>query len=290
LPVLPLLAYIAPINYLVAIVGSILGLLTSFRFYYYYFLTRGVDWAAPFLTQFQLPAWVLPSCKLTSGCANQLFEDWFGQLSLATYGHMVFDALSIHVACVVFILIECLRYKISVPISLLYVILTTFLGFDAVVPIFFLHLQSLEIRYAKEDKMKTKTAVGTFHWLYLLLCVVSVIIWAKVMHDRMFVYHTSPATLVQEGLWTTVAGFRTTAPILYSFFSLSPHLLPYIQSNSQGFVGFLTTWMLRLILWNILLTHIGAGVLLFFLYRELAKDHTFIYYFVSKPDSGKKKK
>lgn len=132
-----------------------------------------------------------------------------------------------------------------------------------------------------------RTKWGDVAWLYLVLMVLGVCLWANkyLQYCILVINQYKPNESIQHNsvsdmMWlalNTPASRRTVFSLLLTYLASMIWMLPqvsYEDSNDPN-TNVIITWVFRVLLSILTSWHVGAGVAVFFLIRELTPNRTF---------------
>lgn len=198
---------------------------------------------------------------------GNLFRDAYYNLPAEMW---LYDSICLCIAVSFIVIVESNRYFEGFFRTLGFLLGVWLFGVDAMLPIFFVMVGAAESSpYIHRNKW------GDVGWLYLVVMVLGVCIWAN-KYLQFCVLHNSVADMMWMAL-NTPASRRTVFSLLLTYAASMIWMLPqtsYEDSNDPN-VNVVMTWVFRILLSILTSWHVGAGVSVFFLVRELTPNRTF---------------
>jgi len=177
------------------------------------------------------------------------------------------DAAFVHIVSIPIILLESKRYRL--PFALGYLLLSLTLGFDVVLPFFFMHLLSAERQHVGKD-------IGRYHWLYLILAIIAVGSWLPNLLDWVLNVGTVAGQL--EAGCKTAIGSRATWAIMGMSFTFGFYSIGWCHAkfSKNNLVNGLVSWLFRILLMMAIASNVAAAMASYFFFREFVTPPSFV--------------
>jgi len=282
LPLLALLPkYVPESTTLIHYVAAFIGVLSAFRWYYYYFLSES-DWLNPLVgnaTGYTMPKWAFPACENGMygngrNCYTKIYNHTFDDTAYKTHAFCTWDGLAMIVISTFHIVMDgghlveagCIESWQQVAYTLGNIACP-----EVTYPLFLLQLGSSK-REVDAERKASLNMDRNFMLYTAATFLVCLLPFSFSAHNRIVVHKQSADSLMTD-VQSNATAFRCFEMIMVIPFSILAYMLPtYGEENEKRAENTPLVWLRKFLIWNASLSHVGAMLAAFLAFRDLDSE------------------
>ena len=230
-------------------VVALLGALSVFRWYYYYFLSQWFN--PPFMRSFNQPD-LFPGCS-GAGCGlGGVVKDTFSMEAISTHAFCTWDGIGMFLVAGLQILTDGSRL-FGTHTMIVYSVLNLIVGPEVVFPLFLADVAKLKSSPTAAFPSKGQSCFG----LYICMTLVTAFPSIYAAYYRLFKLDKDAHGVGAE-MMSNPSSVRGMILIMVVPFSHLAHILPRYGEENKERKADGWAWLRKFALWNVYLSHVAA--------------------------------